>query len=151
MSTTYGQGSNGSRIDDGSSLRMSQETDERSFGEIVRDLTAHSSDLVKGEISLAKREMSDNAKSLAMPVAMFGAAALVGVVSMILLGHTLAWLLNNIMDAGLAYLVSALVFAAIAGTLAMIGKKKLEKASVAPTDSIDKAKEDLTWIKSHAH
>jgi len=148
MSTTYG--SNGSRFNDGS-LRLSQETDDRSFGDIVRDLTSHSSELVKGEIALAKREMTDNAKTMAAPIAMLAAAAVLGLVALLLLGHTLAWLLNNIMDAGLAYLVSALVFAGIAGTLAFIGKKKLEKASSpAPTDSIDKAKEDLTWIKSHA-
>jgi len=81
---------------------------------------------------------------------MFVGAALLGLVALILLGHTLAWALNNIMDAGLAYLVSALVFTAIAGGLAFAGKKALEKASVAPTDSIEEAKEDLTWIKSHA-
>jgi F0F1-type ATP synthase assembly protein I len=150
MSTTYGN--NGSRLDDGSSLRLSQETDDRSFSDIVRDLTSHSSELVKGEIALAKREMTDNAKSMAAPIAMFVAAGVIGLVALFLLGHTLAWLLNNIMDAGLAYLVSALIFAAIAGVLAFVGKKRLEQASSpAPTDSIAKAKEDLTWIKSHAH
>jgi hypothetical protein len=55
------------------------------------------------------------------------------------------------MDAGLAYLVSALIFVAIAGTLALVAKKKLDKAQVAPAHSIEEAKEDLTWIKSHAH
>jgi F0F1-type ATP synthase assembly protein I len=148
MSSTYR--SNGSRIDDGSSLRLSQETDDRSFSEVIRDLTTHAQELVKGEVALAKREMADNAKSLAKPVAMFVAAALIGLVSLILLGHTLAWALNNIMDAGLAYLVASLVFVAIAGTLAFVGKKALEKAKVAPTESIEEAKEDLTWIKSHA-
>jgi len=147
MSSTYR--SNGSHLDDGS-LRLSQETDDRSLAQIVRDLTAHSQELVKGEIAMAKREMSENAKSMAAPVGMFVGAALLGLVALILLGHTLAWALNNIMDAGLAYLVSALLFTAIAGTLAFLGKKKLEKAHVAPTDSIEEAKEDLTWIKSHA-
>jgi F0F1-type ATP synthase assembly protein I len=148
MSTTYR--SNGSRLDDGNSLRLSQETDERSFSQIVGDLSRHAQELVKGEIALAKREASENAKSLAVPAAMFAAAAIVGLVAAILLGHTLAWALNNIMDAGLAYLVSAVVFAAIAGGLAFVGKQRLEQARVAPTDSIEKAKEDLTWIKSHA-
>jgi hypothetical protein len=148
MSSTYR--SNGSRLDDGS-LRLSQETDDRSFGQIVGDLMTHTRELVKGEIMLAKREMSQNAKSMIAPVGMFVGAALLGLVALILLGHTLAWALNNIMDAGLAYLVSAVVFLAVAGGLAFAGKKALEKVSVAPTDSIEDAKEDLTWIKSHAH
>jgi uncharacterized membrane protein YqjE len=148
MSSTYR--SNGSRLDDGS-LRLSQESDDRSLGQIVGDLTAHTRELVKGEIMLVKREMSQNAKSLVAPVAMFTAAALLGLVALILLGHTVAWLLNNIMDAGLAYLVTAVLFAAIAGGLALVAKKKLDNAQVAPTHSIEEAKEDLTWIKSHAH
>lgn len=148
MSSTYR--SNGSRLDDGTSLRLSQETDDRSFGEVVRDLTKHVQELVKGEISLAKREMSDNAKSVARPVAMFAAAGVLGLVSLILLGHALAWALNNVMDAGLAYLVSTLVFVAVAGVLAYVGKRQLEDAHTAPTDSIEQAKEDLAWIKSHA-
>jgi uncharacterized membrane protein YqjE len=148
MSSTYR--SNGSRLDDGS-LRLSQESDDRSLGQIVGDLTAHTRELVKGEIMLVKREMSQNAKSLVAPVAMFTAAALLGLVALVLLGHTVAWLLNNIMDAGLAYLATAVIFAAIAGGLALVGKKKLADAQVAPTHSIEEAKEDLTWIKSHAH
>jgi len=148
MSSTYP--TNGSRFTDGS-LRLSQETDDRSFGDIVRDLSTHARELVSGEVALAKRELSDNVKSMTVPIAMFAAAAILGLVAVFLLGHTLAWLLNNVMDAGLAYFVSALVFAAIAAVLGFVGKKKLEKANgVAPTDSIDKAKEDLTWIKSHA-
>jgi len=147
MSSTY---PNGSRLDDGS-LRLSQETDDRSFSQVVRDLTHHTQDLVKGEIMLAKREMSQNAKSLAVPIGMFAAAGVVALVGLILLGHTLAWALNNVMDAGLAYLVTTVLFLAIAGGLAFAGKKAMAKARVAPTDSIEKAKEDLTWIKSHAH
>jgi hypothetical protein len=151
MSSTYH--SNGASINGGESLRMQQEAhapDDRSLGDIFKDLSNHTRELVKGEVALAKREMSENAKSLAVPIAMFAAAGVASFVGLLLLGHTLAWALNNIMDAGLAYLVSALIFMAVAGTVALIAKKKLDKAKVAPTDSIEEAKEDLTWIKSHA-
>jgi len=147
MSHTYR--SNGSHVA-GDGLRLSQETDDRSFGEIVRDLMNHSRELVRGEVLLVKREMSENVKSMVPPIGMFVGAALLGLVALFLLGHTIAWALNNVMDAGLAYFVTALLFGAIAGGLAFAGKKALDKAQVAPTDSLEDAKEDLQWIKSHA-
>ena len=55
------------------------------------------------------------------------------------------------MDAWLAALIVAVVYAAFAGVLAMTGKKKVEQATPpVPEQTQDSVKEDVEWAKTQA-
>ncbi|MCW2928534.1 MAG: phage holin family protein [Thermoleophilia bacterium] len=130
--------------------RHSVPDDTRSLGEIVSDLTSHSQELLRGEVALAKRELADNAKQLGGAAAMGAAAVPFVQTALVLFGISLGFGLANVVDAWLAFLISGIVFALVAGGLAMAAKSRAKDASVAPTTAIDGAKEDLAWIKAHS-
>ena len=50
----------------------------------------------------------------------------------------------------LAALIVAVVYAAIAGVLAMRGKKEIDEATPVPEQAIDSTKEDVQWAKTRA-
>lgn len=123
--------------------------DDRSLGQVVGDLVSHSQQLMRGEIAFAKREMAENAKQV-------GGAAAVGVAAwpfvltaVVLLGLAIASALANAMPNWAAFLVTAALYIVIAAGLALFAKSRVKDASLAPTHTIDHAKEDLTWIKAH--
>lgn len=125
------------------------EEDDRSIGELVKDLTTHAQQLVRGEIDLVRSEVTDKAKSLAVYVGMGIAAAVFGLISLIFLGHLIAQALNEALPAWASYLVVTVIYVAIAGGLALAAKKGFQKTNMAPTDSVESAKEDIQWVKTH--
>ena len=55
------------------------------------------------------------------------------------------------MDTWLAALIVTVVWAAIAGVMALVGKKRVEKAvPPIPEDSVESVKEDVRWTKARA-
>ena len=55
------------------------------------------------------------------------------------------------MDTWLAALIVAVVYAAVAGVMAMTGKKKVKEAAPPiPEQAKDSVKEDLEWAKTQA-
>jgi len=141
MSTTYRS--------NGTGIRLDQEQDERGLGQIVGDLTRHAKELVNGEVMLAKRELADNARSVAVPAAMGAGAAVFGLVALVLLGHTIASALGEAMDPWAAYLITTVLYLVAAGALGFACRAASMKTKVATTDTMHEAKEDLTWIRAH--
>lgn len=75
-------------------------------------------------------------------VALFGVGALIATVILVLALFLPAWL---------AGLIVTLVLFAVAGVLALIGKRQLKQATpVAPERSVDSLKTDIAEIKDHA-
>ena len=59
--------------------------------------------------------------------------------------------LSLAMTAWLAALIVAVVYAAIAGVLALTGKKKVQEATPpVPEQTVDSVKEDVQWTKQRA-
>ena len=55
------------------------------------------------------------------------------------------------MDVWLAALIVAVVYAAVAGVMAMTGKKKVQEAvPPVPEQAKDSVKEDMEWAKTRA-
>jgi ABC-type multidrug transport system fused ATPase/permease subunit len=101
---------------------------EPTVGELVaaaqRDLTL----LVKQEIELAKSELKINVRIGALSVAMFGAAAFLLLLAVIMLSVGLAYLINL---TGLAlvwcFLLVFLLYTALAAVLGFVGYRKVRK------------------------
>ncbi len=125
--------------------------DEASLSELVKKLTEQTSTLARQEVALAKAELTQKGKRLGIGAGAFGAAGLIGVFAFGALTATLILLLATALDAWLAALIVTVVYAAIAGVLALSGKKKIDEGSPPmPERAIETTKQDIETMKSSA-
>ena len=122
-----------------SSADFDRELRERPLGE-----------LVKQEIDLAKAEMTEKGKKAGKGAGIFGAAGIIGFLALSALTACLIALLATALDhVWLAALIVALVYGAVAGVLALTGKKEVQEATPpAPEQTIETLKEDVEWAKT---
>ena len=124
---------------------------DHSTGELLKRLSEETTTLVRQEIELMKAELSEKGKTAGMGAGMFGGAGLFGVGAFLALTAFFIALLDGAMPIWAAALIVAVVYAAIAGVLALRGKQKMEEATpVAPEQTIESVKEDVQWAKTRA-
>jgi uncharacterized membrane protein YqjE len=103
--------------------------DSRSLGEIVSDISTDLTTLIKQEMDLAKVELKQEVSQAGKGAGMLGGAGVAGHLVLIFLSLALTFLLDNWMPIELAALITALVWAVVAGVLAMSGKKALQESN----------------------
>jgi len=124
---------------------------ERSISELVKDLSNQSSELARKEVELAKAEMQIKARRLGIGAGAFGAAGVVGLFAFGALTATLILALATAVDGWLAALIITVVYAAIAGVAALLGKRKVDAGTPpVPERAIDTTKEDVEYVKQSA-
>lgn len=121
--------------------------DERPLGELLSDVTSQLQALLRKEIELAKVETKEQVNRGVKGAAAFAAAGVVGLLAAILLSFAAAWGLAEVMPTGFAFLIVAVVFGAVAGVLALQGKKKLASFSPVPERTVQTVKEDVEAAK----
>jgi uncharacterized ion transporter superfamily protein YfcC len=126
---------------------MSQLQPEQSLGALFADASRDLSKLVHDEIELAKAEIRRDVKNGATGGAMFGAAAFVVVLAVILLSIAAAYGLVALgLHPGWAFLIVAAVYLVVAVVLALVGKKAVSKVGP-PTRTIRTSKETAAFLK----
>ena len=132
-----------------SSADFDRDLRERPLGELVKGLAAETSTLVKQEIELAKAEMTEKGKRAGKGAGMFGAAGVVGLLALGALTACIILDLDEFMPSWLAAIIVALVYAAIAGVLALQGREKVKEATPpVPEQTVETVKEDVEWAKT---
>ena len=123
--------------------------EDRPLAELVKQLSDQSTTLVRQEIELAKAEMTAKGKQVGIGAGAFGAAGLVGLYAVGAITACLILALSTAVAGWLAALIVGLVYAAIAGVLALMGKKKTQAgAPPVPERAISSTKEDVEWAKT---
>ncbi len=126
-------------------------TAEPSTGELVKTLSEQLSTLVRSEIQLAQVEVKEKGKKLGIGAGLFGGAGLLGFYGVGALIATLIIVLDLFLPLWLAALIVTLVLFAIAGILALVGKKEVEQAKPpVPTEAIASTKKDVATVKEAA-
>ncbi|MFD4256465.1 phage holin family protein [Streptomyces sp. NPDC058534] len=125
---------------------------EDSVGELVKHASEQLSQLVRQELALGQAEMKEKAKRFGFGGGLFGGAGLVGFLALQALVVTAIAALDLVWPLWAAALaVTALLFA-VAGTLAVTGKKQIGHATPAsPQQTIESVKTDVAAIKESAH
>jgi Putative Actinobacterial Holin-X, holin superfamily III len=124
---------------------------ERSIQELVKDLSAQSSELARKEVELAKVEMALKAKRLGVGAGAFGAAGIVGLFAVGALTATLILAFATAVSGWIAALIVTVLYGAIAGVAALLGKRKVDEGTPpTPERAIDTSKEDVEYIKQSA-
>ena len=125
--------------------------EDRPIGELMRQLSDQTTTLVRQEIELAKAEMTAKGKQVGMGAGAFGGAGLFGVYAFGAITACLILALSTAVAGWLAALIVGVVYAAIAGILALSGKKKMQAgAPPVPERAISSTKEDVEWAKTRA-
>jgi uncharacterized membrane protein YqjE len=122
---------------------------DRSIAELLKQLSNETTTLVQQELDLVKAEMSEKAKEAGKGAGMFGGAGLFGLGAFGALTACIIALLATAMDTWLAALIVTAVYGAIAGVLALIGRRKLQEAAPPkPEQTVETLKEDAQWAKT---
>jgi uncharacterized membrane protein YqjE len=125
--------------------------DERSVADLLRHLSEQTATLVRQELELAKAELTEKGKRVGIGAGMFGGATIFGAYALGALTACLILVLATAIDGWLAALIVAVVYAAIAGVLALAGKSKVQQATPpVPEQTVDSVKEDVKWTKERA-
>ncbi|HVL06711.1 MAG TPA: phage holin family protein [Acidimicrobiales bacterium] len=126
---------------------MAYRTEERSLSELLSDVTTEIATLFRKEVELAKAETSEQVSRAAKAGGMLGAAAVIGFLDLILFSFALAWALSEVVPEGVAFAIVGVLFAVVAGVLAMAGKKRLANVNPVPNQTVQTLKEDVQVAK----
>jgi hypothetical protein len=132
-------------------------TEERATGEnasisdLVQQLSEQTSRLARQEVELAKAEMTTKGKRLGIGAGAFGGAGLVALFGIGALTAAVILVLATALTAWLAALIVAVVYLAVAGVLARVGKSKVESAGPpVPEQAVESVKRDVEETKLRA-
>jgi uncharacterized membrane protein YqjE len=118
------------------------------LGALVHDLTTQIPDLIRSEIQLAQAELAEKGKKAGLGIGMFGAAGIVALYGVGALVATLILLLALAVDAWISALIVTVALLAVAGVLALLGKKQVSQATpLAPEKATEGIKEDIATVK----
>ena len=126
-------------------------TSDRSVADLVKQLSDQTATLVRQELDLAKAELTAKGKKAGLGAGMFGGAGVFGLYAVGALTACVILALSTAMDGWLAALIVAVVYGAVAGVLALIGKNKVkEGVPPVPEQTVESVKEDVQWTKQRA-
>jgi uncharacterized membrane protein YqjE len=124
------------------------DTEPRSLGDIVGDIANDLTTLVRQELELAKTEAKESATKAGKGAGMFGGAGVAALLMLISLTLTVIWLLDKWMPLPLAALIVTVVWAAIAGLLALRGRTEFRRMTPPMETTQQTLKEDVQWAKA---
>jgi hypothetical protein len=151
--------------------RGSPAHEDKSVGELVKQLAGETTTLVKKELELAraeaarasetvgrlarqelelaKAEMAEKGRQAAPGIAMISAAAAAGLLAAGALTAFLILVLDEVMPDWLAALLVALGLAAGASALYYTGRNRVRRAGpLIPKQTVETVKEDIEWAKT---
>jgi uncharacterized membrane protein YqjE len=139
------------RFQDRTSHGPNADLSDASTADLLKHLSEQSSRLVRQEVELAKVELSEKGKRAGVGAGMFCGAGVIALYAVGALTAAIIAALSLAMATWLGALIVAVVYGAVAGVVALMGKKQVEQAlPPVPQDSVDSVKEDVQWTKTRA-
>jgi uncharacterized membrane protein YqjE len=122
--------------------------EERSTGELVKQLSEQVSTLVRDELKLAQLEMTRKGKQAGVGVGMLGGGGLVALYGVGCLIACVIIAISGAVAAWLAALIVGVALLVIAGVAAMMGRGRLKKATPpVPKEAVSSIKADVEEIR----
>ena len=123
-------------------------TPERTLGQLVADATQDMSTIVRSEITLAKAEITADAKHAGKGAGMFAGAGVMGFLGVVLLLFAVVYgLVAAGLPTWLSFLIVAVLLFVVAGVLGLVGKKAVSKVKGKPERAIVTTQETIAAIK----
>jgi uncharacterized membrane protein YqjE len=121
---------------------------EESIGDLLKRLSQDTSTLVKQEMALARAELTEQGKRAGKGAGMLGGAGVAGLLTLGALTATVIGVLDTGMAFWLAALIVTIVWAAVAGVLALQGRNEIKEATPPAPQTVETVKEDARWAKT---
>jgi uncharacterized membrane protein YqjE len=121
---------------------------EQSIGDLLKQLSQETTTLVRKELELAKAEVTEKGKQAGVGAGMFGGAGVAGLLALGSLTAFLIALLATAMEVWIAALIVTVLWAAVAGVLALVGRNKVQEATPPAPQTVETIKEDVQWAKT---
>jgi hypothetical protein len=118
-----------------------------SAGELLQEVAADLSRLMRQELELAKAELRDEAQQAARGVGMLAGAGMAALVMVLFASTALMWLLGSWLPLGWSALIVAALWAIVGGVLYGTGRARL-RAVRPPEQTIQTLKEDVEWART---
>ncbi len=131
----------------GTDTHVSHDPSEASVGELMGDISRNLSTLMRQELELAKAEVRQEATKAGKAAGMLGGAGFAGYMTILFLSFALWWALENVMDAGWAALIVAVIWGAAAAVLFVLGRNKMRQVNPKPEQTVETIKETPAAIK----
>lgn len=121
---------------------------ERSAADLLKQLSEQTATLVRQELELAKVELTAKGKQAGIGAGMFGAAGMLGLYALGALTAAVILALSLAMSGWLAALIVAVAYGAVAGTLALSGKGRVQRGvPPTPQQTVQTVKEDVQYTR----
>jgi uncharacterized membrane protein YqjE len=137
---------------EGDHVSTAEQNGSASTADLINRATAQIQTLVRDELELAKTELVAKGKRAGIGGGLFGGAAILGLYGLGLLIVLAVVALDLVWPLWLAVLVVAVVVFAIAGVVALLGKREVDSAvPPVPSEAIDGVSTDVATVKSAIH
>jgi uncharacterized membrane protein YqjE len=120
---------------------------DASVGELMSQLSAQTSRLVRDELRLAQKEFQESAKHAGIGAGLISAAGLFAVLGLMTVIAAAVAALSLVLDVWAAALIVALVLFIIAGIAALVSKKHAEQVTPAAPKTVETVKADIQEVK----
>ena len=124
--------------------------DERTLGDLLKDLTHEVQELLVTEVELAKVEVREEVEHVKDAGRSFGIAAATGILATFMLSFAAAWGLAEVMPTPLGFLIVGVIYAVIAYVCFVQAREKARKIDPVPEQTIATLKEDAQWARARA-
>jgi uncharacterized membrane protein YqjE len=119
--------------------------------DLLKQVSEEAQSIARNEVKLAKAELSEKAKDVGVGAGMLGGAGYMAALASVALMLCLIFALATVVAAWLAALIVTIVFAAIAGVLALAGRTRIKKAGPPlPEQSVESVKQTIETVKEAA-
>ena len=130
---------------------MATEQEDPRTKELVQALSEQTSTLLRKELALAQLELKEKGKQAGLGGGMIGGGGLLALYGLGALFAAIIMLLGTVMASWLSALIVAVVLFAVAGVLALTGKKEVERAGPAkPEQAMTSTTQDVRHVREHA-
>jgi uncharacterized membrane protein YqjE len=131
--------------------RFTRTDDDKSVGELVGQLTEQTTTLIRQEMQLARAELQEKGKRVGVGAGMFGGAGLVALYGVGALIAAVIMLIGTALESWLAALIVGVALLAVAGVLALVGKKQVDRGTPPlPEQTLTSVKRDVDEVKVRA-
>jgi uncharacterized membrane protein YqjE len=128
-----------------------EERSDRQVGELVQELSQQTAALVRQEMRLAQVELQEKGKHAGIGAGMFGGAGLVALYGAAVLIAAVIMLLATAVEPWIAALIVGVVLLAVAGVLALLGRKQVDRATPPkPERAMESVQDDVEHVKRRA-
>ncbi len=134
-----------------STSRFERTSSDKSVGELVQELSQQTSTLIRQEMRLAQAELTEKGRHAGKGAGMFGGAGAVALYGVGALVAAAIIGLGTVLEPWLAAVIVGVVLLAVAGILALTGKREVDRAGPPkPEQTIESVQRDVETVKARA-